>query len=632
MINSTNAPIGVRTQPNNSNQIADIQKTLAQLQSAAPTAKSLPLAVLKNLLQQVQNLVKQLGDNNSNSNKNNKADTKKDAGKQQNAFPAPNGGMTSASLADNITGTDGDDRLEGDRHNNTMQGLAGDDRLFGRQGNDLIFGDAGDDRLYGGRGDDNLIGGTGDDYLAGGRGVNRLFGGEGNDILNSRLGNDFLDGGTGVDTARIRASIDDYSIQLVRQDPPATGSIGTANDLPAIGTIDKSKIILTHKDTGQRIEVINTEKFRFNDMRLSLDEMKQRAENKDGFVSQPATVALSDSERDAVLGVFGATGATGNVGVRVIDNDGDGSVSAGDTAVLASGDASSVSQQFRDLSDTDVSAIKGVIGTGGGNDGQVSVTAAQKIAIEAVTGLRDIHVDDADSSGSLSAGDVVVSSVAGSRKHALTAIEISDILSFQPPSVAINPDQQSAIEALFGFKNSIVDDNDLSETLSAGDTIRNTDPTGGQVTLTADDVDAINNTTTDRPAQVSITAAQKQAIEGVTGLKDIHVDDADNSGSLSIGDVVVSAIPSAQKHALTAADLQSIISFQPPYVDNLNLTQINAIEAHTGLSDIRVDDNDLSGTLSVGDTVVSSDANTPSVTLTEEDIRVINENSVRGSL
>ncbi len=485
MINNTNPQIGVHTH-NDNKQITEIKNTLSQLQafSSATSATSLPSTTLESLLQLVQSLIKELGNDaekgKGNSNSNPKTDEKK---------------STIGDILIGIIGTEGDDKIEGSRSDDHISGLGGDDRIFGRQGNDVLRGDSGNDRLYGGRGDDRLEGGTGDDYLAGGRGNNRLFGGDGNDILNSRLGNDFLDGGRGMDTARIRANIDEYTIEVGQQPPPATGADDPSdNDLPALGTIDRSKITLTHKETGQKIEIINTENFRFNDERLTLDELKDHAGVTNTTPPNNAQVALSGAEKEAVMGVFGnagASGALGDASIRVIDNDGDGRISAGDTAVLATGNANSVSQQFKDLSDDDITTIKDHIKEG----------------------------------------------------------------------------------------------------------------------------------------QVSITAAQQQAIQAVTGLRDIHVDDSDNSGSLSEGDVVVSSVPNTQKHELTVSDLEAVNSFQPPYLDNLNPTQINAVATLTGFSDFRIDDNDLSGKLSVGDTVVSSDSNMPNVTLDAEDIRIINENS-----
>ncbi|MCK5813239.1 MAG: hypothetical protein KAH03_03230 [Cocleimonas sp.] len=614
MINTTSMQISVPMQ--NTNQLTDIKNTLSELQKL-PASTSLPLATLNSLLQLVQNLVKELGDSHSTQDK--PAHKEGEINK-----PELKNNPASTHSSNEIVGTEGDDLLNGNHDNNRMQGLGGDDRLLGRQGNDVMLGGSGDDQLYGGSGDDNLIGGSGDDYLAGGRGNNQLSGGNGNDILNSRLGNDFLDGGSGNDTARVRANIDDYSIEVTDQDPPVIGpAIPQNDDLPAIGAEDDSKIILTHKETGQRIEVINTESFKFNDVTLSLDEMKARAETTTPPNNQ---IALSDAEQEGVLGVFGSSGAMGNAGVRVIDNDGDGQISTGDTAILATGNANSVSQQFKDLSDDDITSINNHV-----DESQVQLTAAQQFAAEAVTGLSNIYINDEDDSGTLSEGDIAVSSGPDSQQYTLTASDVDAILSFQPPYVEITPVQQTAIESVFGIKDPIVDDHDLSGTLSEGDIIRGSDPSDKAITLTAANIDAINSNIMDQPPRVEITAAQKSAIQSVTGLSDIYVNDNDSSASLSEGDIVISA-RSGDQHELTATDLEMINSFQPPYVDNLNPTQLNAIETRTGLSDFHVDDNDLSGELSVGDTVVSLDDEIASVTLTADDITAIKENSVTGPM
>ena len=63
---------------------------------------------------------------------------------------------------------------------------------------------------------------------------------------------------------------------------------------------------------------------------------------------------LTGAQEASLRGIFGVSGATG---IRVEDNDGDGKISVGDTAIAATGDASSVSQQFKDLSTEDVSII-----------------------------------------------------------------------------------------------------------------------------------------------------------------------------------------------------------------------------------------------------------------------------------
>ena len=73
---------------------------------------------------------------------------------------------------ENLTGSDHNDILAGDRRDNRLYGAAGDDILYGGPGggDDLMDGGAGADKLYGGQGDDRLTGGAGADQLRGGAG------------------------------------------------------------------------------------------------------------------------------------------------------------------------------------------------------------------------------------------------------------------------------------------------------------------------------------------------------------------------------------------------------------------------------------------------------------------------------
>ena len=84
------------------------------------------------------------------------------------------GSTQSESLPDieNLTGSDHNDVLAGDRRDNILYGASGDDILYGGPGggDDLMDGGPGADKLYGGLGDDRLIGGAGADELRGGTG------------------------------------------------------------------------------------------------------------------------------------------------------------------------------------------------------------------------------------------------------------------------------------------------------------------------------------------------------------------------------------------------------------------------------------------------------------------------------
>lgn len=84
-----------------------------------------------------------------------------------------------------LTGTEGDDTLNGSFLDDTLTGGAGNDILFGNFGNDVIEGGDGDDYLSGDDGSDTLSGGTGDDKLV------------------THGGNDILDGGSGNDSIQI---------------------------------------------------------------------------------------------------------------------------------------------------------------------------------------------------------------------------------------------------------------------------------------------------------------------------------------------------------------------------------------------------------------------------------------------
>ena len=101
------------------------------------------------------------------------------------------GGSTGPTAgSDDLTGTEGDDRIDL---------LAGFDTYRGRGGNDVVNGGADDDEIYGEDGNDTLNGGPG---------MDRMFGGAGNDVYVVDDRNDYVSesGGSGYDT--VRAAVD----------------------------------------------------------------------------------------------------------------------------------------------------------------------------------------------------------------------------------------------------------------------------------------------------------------------------------------------------------------------------------------------------------------------------------------
>ncbi|RMH49038.1 MAG: hypothetical protein D6686_09035 [Alphaproteobacteria bacterium] len=98
-----------------------------------------------------------------------------------------------------ITGSAGDDRIEGSSESEHILGLEGDDRLRGRGGNDTVDGGAGDDRVRGDGGSDLVLGGDGNDRVEGKGGNDTVDGGAGNDRVKGGDGDDIVMGGAGDD-------------------------------------------------------------------------------------------------------------------------------------------------------------------------------------------------------------------------------------------------------------------------------------------------------------------------------------------------------------------------------------------------------------------------------------------------
>jgi VCBS repeat-containing protein len=123
-----------------------------------------------------------------------------------NFNPAYNPSGTGVGLT--VTGTDGNEGLEGTVNNDVINGLGGDDYLYGHQGNDQLDGGAGNDYLYGEAGNDTLVGGEGNDYLYDTQGSNTFHGGGGNDFfdLNTATTQSVIDGGSGSDAFYVYGS------------------------------------------------------------------------------------------------------------------------------------------------------------------------------------------------------------------------------------------------------------------------------------------------------------------------------------------------------------------------------------------------------------------------------------------
>jgi hypothetical protein len=85
--------------------------------------------------------------------------------------------FAAAAVAENITGTQGDD---------VLTGTISDDHIVAKKGNDQVSALAGNDNVAGGKGDDTLNGDEGNDTLSGKKGADTINGGPGNDVINAR--------------------------------------------------------------------------------------------------------------------------------------------------------------------------------------------------------------------------------------------------------------------------------------------------------------------------------------------------------------------------------------------------------------------------------------------------------------
>lgn len=136
-----------------------------------------------------------------------------------------------------ISGTDGDDLLQGDTlsdRSDRLVGGNGNDRLLGYNGSDYLQGDGGDDFLHGMHGKDQINGGEGNDTMRGGHGHDEIGGGS---------GGDWIWGGIGKNTISVGANDnakDDVYVQVdVFQNTNGNPFGVNADILQELGTEDK---------------------------------------------------------------------------------------------------------------------------------------------------------------------------------------------------------------------------------------------------------------------------------------------------------------------------------------------------------------------------------------------------------
>jgi Ca2+-binding RTX toxin-like protein len=136
---------------------------------------------------------------------------------------APGAGMRIAAERIRVDAGSGDDTVDATTVAPTVAL-----ELEGSAGNDKLTGGRGSDSVRGGPGDDKVVGGDGDDVLSG----ENALGGFGNDRMNMATGDRFTIGGQGVDVARLLTTAGADEVTLRNDGGDGIHVEGFANGAP----------------------------------------------------------------------------------------------------------------------------------------------------------------------------------------------------------------------------------------------------------------------------------------------------------------------------------------------------------------------------------------------------------------
>lgn len=494
---------------------------------------------------------------------------------------------------DVILGKEGEDLLMGGKGNDFLKGGTEENELRGGQGDDFLLGGLDYDELKGESGNDLLSAGAGDDDLYGGTGINQLFGGKGDDYLKNNKG--LSDGGAGFDIAHITHSYKEYELLIPKNVAP------------------DDTLLLKNKVTGDTLVVKNIEEFEFSDGYFSQEELIQQIGVKALTPTTPPTVptggavlSLTPVQERALQTITGVSG-------EVIDADQSGT--------LTKGDYLSLQGTQRVLTATDVESILAAQAP------TVALTPIQTKALKELTRLTSFQVNDTDLSGTLSEGDKIVAT-----NGLIKTVTAADIKAIEK-KLTLSPDQKEnitkGITSLNGEKLTISDE-DGSGKVSAGDIVTTLhrhaffiDPVPVRNTLTAENAQQINGEYGKPLSTKKIDIAILTDVLNLNAGKEYIslVLDKNGSGTLSVGDKVLinprdntfTPFPTAYPifpstyHTLTEKDLTAVNNLLAFQGAPLNLTegQKDKITTITGFANFKVEDADLSKSLSENDRVIS---------------------------
>jgi aldose sugar dehydrogenase len=166
----------------------------------------------------------------------------------------------------NVTGTEGDDTLNGTVQQDTIRGYGGNDMISGLEAGDKIRGDGGDDTIHGDQGRDRIRGDKGNDMIFGDDGNDVLIAGPGNDTLTGGPGKDTFNCGEGVDTVTDFSTADNDSMTAICENTnsfspsPSTAGVNVSINAPPPEPITKkAKEVPIINDPNLKAEVVVSE-------------------------------------------------------------------------------------------------------------------------------------------------------------------------------------------------------------------------------------------------------------------------------------------------------------------------------------------------------------------------------------
>ncbi|MEG4067792.1 cadherin-like domain-containing protein, partial [Microcoleus sp. Pol11C2] len=204
---------------------------------------------------------------------------------------------------DNIEAGDDDDNIEAGGGNDTLKAGKGNDTVKGGDGADEIDGDDEDDEIDGGIGDDTVIGGAGNDVLTGN---------EGNDTIEGGLGTNTIIVGPGRDVVRYLTSRED--IQTVAEaDFIADFDVNEdvlelSNAAFSIGASILTKVEITATSTPGSIGLGNFLDFTTDITVRSIATLVLRFAQLGGNPDVPVFCQFIDAETGRVVMVYGVQG------------------------------------------------------------------------------------------------------------------------------------------------------------------------------------------------------------------------------------------------------------------------------------------------------------------------------------